>query len=64
MAKAKQSKKQRKWGRNALSCASYQNANRRERNKLLRLGKHLKRFPSDKVAIEAQTFARTAVRGY
>lgn len=64
MAKAKQSKKQRKWGRNALSCASYQNASRRERNKLRRLGKHLKRFPGDKTAQDAVGVATTAVRGY
>lgn len=53
MAKAKQSKKQRKVGRNAASCLAYKNSNRRERNKLIRLKKHLKRLPADRCATAA-----------
>lgn len=53
MAKAKQSKKQRKVGRNANSCLAYKNSNRRERNKLIRLKKHLKRLGADRCAVAA-----------
>jgi hypothetical protein len=53
MAKAKQSKKQRKVGRNAAFCLRYKNSRRREFNKAKRLRKHLQRFPADAVAIKA-----------
>ncbi len=48
--KAKKTKKQRKYGRNASYCLSYKNSNRRERNKLVRLRKHLARFGGDRCA--------------
>ena len=51
--KAKKTKKQRKFGRNAASCLSYKNSNRRERNKLLRLRRHLTRFGGDRCAKDA-----------
>lgn len=64
MATAKKSKKDRKWGRNAAYCLSYKNSNRREKNKLRRLAKHLKRFPGDKIAQNAVKLAQAAIRGY
>jgi transposase len=64
MAKAKSSKKQRKWGRNAVYCAFYRNTNRRDKNKAKRLSKHLIRFPADLVAVEALKLARVCIRGY
>ena len=51
--KAKKSKKQRKVGRNANYCKAYRLSRRRERNKLIRLEKHLKRFPADSCAKKA-----------
>jgi len=51
--KAKKTKKQRKFGRNANSCLAYKNSNRRERNKLIRLKKHLSRFGRDRCATAA-----------
>lgn len=61
MAKAKQSKKQRKVGRNANSCLAYKNSNRRERNKLIRLKKHLSRLPDDRCAIAAVDRCKAAL---
>jgi hypothetical protein len=51
--KAKKTKKQRKFGRNAASCLSYKNSNRRERNKIVHLRKHLSRFAGDRCATAA-----------
>lgn len=51
--KAKKSKKQRKVGRNAEFCKFYRLTHRRERNKLVRLEKHMKRHPNDKCAQKA-----------
>lgn len=48
--KAKKTKKHRKHGRNSATCAAYAASHRRERNKVLRLKKHLIRFPGDAVA--------------
>lgn len=62
--KAKQSKKQRKWGRNSAYCLSYKNSNRREKNKLVRLKKHLKRFPSDACAKAAVENCNKVIRGF
>lgn len=44
---AKKTKKQRKYGRNAAYCLRYKNSNRRERNKVIRLRRHLVRHPGD-----------------
>jgi hypothetical protein len=48
--RAKKSKKNRKHGRNNISCLVYRNTKRRERNKLVRLRKHLTRLPGDACA--------------
>ncbi len=53
MSGAKDSKKQRKVGRNASFCKTYANSNRRERNKIVRLRKHLARFGGDRCATAA-----------
>lgn len=62
--RAKKTKKNRKYGRNAIACASYKNSNRRERNKIIKLKKHLVRFPDDKVAAAAVEGCKVAVRGH
>jgi len=51
--KAKKGKKQRKVGRNAKYCQFYALTHRREKNKVIRLKKHLKYFPTDHCAINA-----------
>lgn len=62
--KAKAGKKQRKWGRNALSCQAYKNSHRREHNKIRRLKKHLARFPDDKVGAAAVENCLKVIRGF
>ena len=64
MAKANGSNKMRKVGRNALFCASYKNRNQREKNKVIRLKKHLLRHPNDQVAVLAVDNAKKLIRGY
>lgn len=59
-----QSKKSRKWGRNAMSCLAYRNSHRREHNKLKRLKKRLAKFPEDKAALAAVERCMVAIRGY
>lgn len=49
MAGAKSSKR-RKYGRNAAYCLSYKNTNRREKNKIKKLIKHLAKFSNDNCA--------------
>lgn len=61
MPGAKKSKKQRKVGRNAASCARYKNEHRREKNKLRRLTKHLALFPNDHCATGAAGRMRVAL---
>lgn len=51
--RAKSSKKNRKHGRAAIACKAYANSNRRERNKIVRLRKHLARFGGDRCATAA-----------
>ena len=51
--KAKKTKKQRKFGRSAVYCELYRRTNRRAKNKIVRLKKHLIRFPDDKCATNA-----------
>ncbi len=51
--RAKKSKNNRKHGRAAASCKAYENSNRRERNKIVRLRKHLARFGGDRCAAAA-----------
>jgi hypothetical protein len=50
MSGAKSSKKQRKYGRNAAYCLSYKNTNRREKNKIKKLIRHLAKFDNDNCA--------------
>lgn len=61
MAGAKNSKKQRKYGRNAAYCLSYKNFNRREKNKIKKLVKHLARFSNDNCAKTAVGNAKVAI---
>lgn len=56
--------KSKKAGRNALRCKSYKDRNQRERNKIVRLNKHLKREPTDKSAILAIEACKKAVKGF
>lgn len=53
MSGAKSTKKNRKVGRNANYCLRYRNSGRQERNKLVRIKKHLMRFPADTCATKA-----------
>lgn len=58
------SKKSRKAGRNAVACKAYRDSNRRERNKIVRLKKHLIRFPDDVGAVAAIKRCEATIRGY
>ena len=57
-------KKHRKHGRNALSCTTYKNTNRREKNKILCLNRHLVRHPHSEDAIAAVARCKKLIRGY
>ena len=59
--KAKKTKKQRKFGRNSVWCAAYKNTNRREKNKMKKLVKHLARFGNDNCAKVALGNTKTAI---
>jgi hypothetical protein len=59
-----QSKKSKKHGRAKAECQNYRNSNRREKNKLATLKKHLARFPDDAVALAAVENCTRAIRGY
>lgn len=48
--KAKGGKKNRKIGRNKKWCEAYRNRGQREKNKCIRIRKHLARFPNDPTA--------------
>lgn len=50
MGKAKSTAKGRKIGRNKVYCARYSAENRREKNKKIKLKKHLKNQPLDSQA--------------
>lgn len=49
--RAAKSKKGRKHGRNKLWCTAYRNRGQREKNKVVRLKKHLLRNPNDRNAV-------------
>jgi hypothetical protein len=49
--KAKKTKKNRKHGRNAAFCLAYKNSNRREKNKVKKLTRHLVAFANDRCAV-------------
>lgn len=51
--KAKRTKKQRKYGRNAAFCARYRAEFRAEKSQLKRLRKHSEKFPDDHCALGA-----------
>lgn len=59
-----QSKKSKKHGRAKAECAAYRSINRREKNKLVRLAKHLDRHPGDPTALAAVDACKVAIRGY
>ena len=61
--KAKKTKKQRKFGRNAQYCLFYKLSHRREHNKVRKLKKHLVRFPNDKCALAAVESCMLIIRG-
>lgn len=63
MSGAKDSKKQRKVGRNAIYCKAYANTNRREKNKIKKLAKHLAKFANDDCAKNAVKAAKAAIGG-
>lgn len=56
--KQKAGKKNRKHGRNKLFCERYRREGRREKNKAIRLRKHLRRHPRDTVAMQADKAGR------
>lgn len=64
MASKNGSNKMRKVGRNAIFCLNYKNRNQAEKNKVIRLNRHLKIFPTDNCAIKAVEVAKAAIRGY
>lgn len=47
----KSGKKNRKYGRNAVQGTQYRNLNIRFKNKLLKVQRHLKRYPEDANAL-------------
>jgi hypothetical protein len=51
--KAKQSKKQRKFGRNAVTCDIYRREGRETKNKIRRLRKRVANHPNDRCAVHA-----------
>lgn len=56
--------KSKKAGRCKLVCRAYAAFNRRERNKVVKLNRHLKRFPDDNCAKVAADRAKVSIRGY
>lgn len=55
----------KKAGQNKVSCTSYKNKNQRERNKIKKIERHLKRVqPGDTCALAALERAKKAVKGY
>jgi hypothetical protein len=48
---AKSGKKNRKHGRNKEFCKRYKAENRRHKNKIKKLKKHIKKFPNEKNAV-------------
>lgn len=61
--KAKKSKKQRKVGRNAEYCARYVLTKRREHNKIVKVRRHLVKFPDDMVAVAAISACKDRISG-
>lgn len=61
MSKANGSNKMRKVGRNSIACKVYANTNRREKNKIKKLVKHLVKFANDDCAKNAVKAAKIAI---
>ena len=61
---SKITKKTKKWDRNSAFCTSYKNSNRRERNKIVALERHLKKFPDDVNAKAAIDTCKKVIRGF
>jgi hypothetical protein len=59
--KAKRTKKQRKYGRNAKYCTWYAATHQREKNRLKRLLKHIKRHVADLCALQAVQVCKTVL---
>jgi hypothetical protein len=57
-------KRKDKIGRNKFDCLAYKNSTRREKNKLVKLEKHLKKFPEDASAKAAIEACKKAIRGF
>lgn len=57
-------KRKDKCGRNKYTALSYKNENRREKNKLAKIEKHLKKVPDDAKALAAKAACIKAIRGY
>jgi len=51
----------KKAGQNATWCKAYKTSKRREKNKLIKVQKHLKRFPDDVTAQETITRLKAIV---
>lgn len=56
-------KKGRKIGRNKKSCELYRAQHRRERNKIRKIKKYLKRHPNDKQAAKRAEVLAEQIRG-
>jgi len=59
----------RKKGRNLKGCLTYKNRQQRERNKAIKIARHLRRHPEDTTALKAidllpLTFAKAAKKAY
>ena len=63
MEKAKGGKKQRKYSRNKDYCTAYLNENKREKNKIKRIQRHMKRFPLDTGAMAHIERLRDVIKG-
>ena len=56
--------KSKKAGRNALRCKSYKDCNQRERNKIVKLNRHMKRGPNDQSVLPVIEACKKAVKGF
>lgn len=54
----------RKAGRNKVFCANYRSTNKREKNMLRRLAKHIVLHPKDMVAGSAAERCKRLIRGF
>lgn len=61
---AAKSKKNRKVGRNSVSCAYYRKTFKGEKNKILKLEKRLRTHPNDESAIKALALTKALVYGH